>query len=116
MRSVTSLVLMVMLHFACVASVLAQSSAAANADSADQARRQKAIALFNQGKRLEALPLLEELARKNPNDGEVLVALAASLVDHAATLPDQQAAAKERFRARDLVQRAWGTGNPSPLA
>jgi hypothetical protein len=86
------------------------------AESTDQAERQEAAALFGQGKRLEALPLLEELVQKNPRDDEMLVALAASLIDHAATLTDQDAAAKERFRARDLVQRAWALGNTSLLA
>jgi Flp pilus assembly protein TadD len=93
---------------------LAPSAQAAGAS--DQPERQRAITLFNQGKRLEALPLLEELAQKEPKDGEVLVALAASLVEHAATLNDAEAAAKERFRARDLLQKAWGLGNTSPLA
>lgn len=92
------------------------AAAQAKADAADGTKRQTAIALFNQGKRLEALALLEELAQKDPNDSEVLVDLAASLVDHAATLTDADAAAKERFRARDLVQRVWRMGNPSPLA
>jgi tetratricopeptide (TPR) repeat protein len=86
-----------------------------NSDASDQAKRQQAMALFDQGKRLEALPLLEGLAQKDPKDSEVLVALASSLVDHAATLSDAEAAAKERFRARDLVQRAWGLGNYSNL-
>jgi tetratricopeptide (TPR) repeat protein len=95
---------------------LPRSSAQPNADAADQAKRQRGVALFGQGKRLEALPLLEELAQKNPQDDEVLVALAASLIDHAATLTDQVAAAKERFRARDLVQKARELGNTSPLA
>ncbi|HEV3253957.1 MAG TPA: tetratricopeptide repeat protein [Candidatus Acidoferrales bacterium] len=85
-------------------------------DAAELAKRHRAMALFGEGKRLEALPLLEELAEKNPQDSEILVALAASLIDHAATLSDAEAAAKERFRARDLVQRAWTLGNPSPLA
>jgi tetratricopeptide (TPR) repeat protein len=85
-------------------------------DTSDQPKRQTAISLFNEGKRLEALPLLEELAQKDPQDSEVLVALAASLVEHAATLTDADAAAKERFRAKDLLQRAWGLGNTSPLA
>jgi tetratricopeptide (TPR) repeat protein len=84
-------------------------------DTSDQLKRQTAISLFNQGKRLEALPLLEELAQKDPQDSEVLVALAASLVEHAATLSDSDMAAKERFRARDLLQRAWGLGNTSSL-
>jgi tetratricopeptide (TPR) repeat protein len=86
-----------------------------NPDASDQAERQKAEALFAQGKRLEALPLLEDLVPKNPNDNELLVELAAALVDHALTLTDKDAAAKERFRARDLVQKAWELGNTSPL-
>jgi tetratricopeptide (TPR) repeat protein len=91
-------------------------TAQATPDASDQPKRLRAIALFNEGKRLEALPLLEELAQKDPKDGEVLVALAASLVEHAATLTDPEAAAKERFRARDLLQSALGLGNTSPLA
>jgi len=74
------------------------------------------MALFREGQRLQALPLLEDLAQKNSQDSDVLVALAASLVEHAATLADSGASAKERFRARDLLQRAWGLGNTSPLA
>ncbi len=86
-----------------------------NPDTSDQARRQKAVALFDAGKRLEALPLLEELAQKDAKDSDVLVALAACLVDHAATLSDPEATAKERFRARDLLQKAFELGNTSPL-
>jgi tetratricopeptide (TPR) repeat protein len=87
----------------------------AQPDASDQDTRQRAVTLFRQGKRLEALPLLEELVQQNPRDAELLVALGASLIDHAATLTDQDAAAKERFRARDLVQKAWQLGNSSPL-
>ena len=46
----------------------------------------------------------------------MLVALAACLVEHAATLQDQQAAGKERLRARDLLDTAWDLGNNSTLA
>jgi len=91
-------------------------TAQTTADSSDQAKRQRALGLFTEGKRLEALPLLEDLAQKNPQDSDVLVALAASLVEHAATLTDANQAAKDRFRARDLLQRAWGLGNTTPLA
>ncbi len=108
-----SLFLLLLLHL-CVA--LPLGAAQANTDASDQAKRQRAVALFGRGKRLEALPLLAELVQKNPQDAELLVALAASLIDHAATLTDQEAAAKERFRARDLVERAWELGNTSPLA
>jgi tetratricopeptide (TPR) repeat protein len=85
-------------------------------DTSDLEKRQKALALFSQGNRLEALPLLEELVQRSPQDAELLADLAASLIDHAATLTDQDAAANERFRARNLVQKAWESGNTSPLA
>jgi Flp pilus assembly protein TadD len=88
----------------------------AKPDASDQEKRQHAVTLFREGKRLEALSLLEELVQKNPRDAELLVALGASLIEHAATVTDRDAAAKERFRARDLVQKAWQLGNTSPLA
>jgi tetratricopeptide (TPR) repeat protein len=93
-----------------------ENAAPAQPDTSDQVKRQQAVALFSQGKRLDALPLLEDLVQKNPQDAELLVDLGASLIDHAATLADRDAAAKERFRARDLVQKAWALGNTSPLA
>ena len=86
------------------------------ADAAYDAKRQEAENLFGQGKRLEALPLLEELVKTNPKDDVMLVALAACLVDHAATLSDQELAGKERLRARDLLDKAWDLGNTSTLA
>jgi tetratricopeptide (TPR) repeat protein len=90
--------------------------AQADPDSAYQAKRQKAADLFSQGKRLEALPLLQEMVQANPKDDAMLVALAACLIDHAATLTDQETAARERFRAKDLLDRAWNLGNTSSLA
>jgi tetratricopeptide (TPR) repeat protein len=85
-------------------------------DGADRSKRQTAEELFSEGKRLEALPLLEDLAKANPSDDQLLVALAACLVAHAATLTDEQAAGKERLRARQLLDQAWNLGNTSPLA
>jgi tetratricopeptide (TPR) repeat protein len=81
-----------------------------------QAQRQTASELFAQGKRLEALPLLEQLVRADPKDAAMLVALAASLVEHSATLPDQEDAGRERLRARDLLNQAWELGDTSTLA
>lgn len=92
-----------------------ENAALARPDAGDQQARQKALALFGEGQRLQALPLLEELVQKNPQDAELLVDLGASLIEHAATLTDQDAAGKERFRARDLVQKAWELGDASPL-
>ena len=94
-----------------------RASAQMDPQGADyRAHRQKALELFQQGKRLEALPLLESLVKSNPQDDEILVALAASLVDRAATLSDEAAAANDRFRARDLLDQAWKLGNTSTLA
>jgi tetratricopeptide (TPR) repeat protein len=78
--------------------------------------RLKAAEIFYAGKRIEALPLLEEVVKANPKDDEMLVALADSLGAHAATLTDDTAAGKERLRARDLLQQAEELGNTSPLA
>jgi tetratricopeptide (TPR) repeat protein len=100
-----------------LAATAAQESAArAKPNASDAQKRQTAVMLFREGKRLQALPLLEELVQKNSQDTELLVDLGACLIEHAATLTDQDAAAKERFRARDLVQKAWALGNYSPLA
>lgn len=77
--------------------------------------RQRALDLFAAGKRLEALPLLEKVEQSQPRDSQVLVALAASLVEHAATLSDQRAVAQERFRAKELLQKAFELGDTSPL-
>ncbi len=83
--------------------------------AADPGDRQRALDLFAAGKRLEALPLLEKVEQEQPRDSQVLVALAASLVEHAATLSDQRAVAQERFRAKELLQKAFELGDTSPL-
>lgn len=85
------------------------------ADAVAPDDRQRAMTLFTAGKRLEALPLLEQVEKRQPQDSEVLVALAASLVEHAATLSDPAAISKERFRAKELLQKAFELGNTSPL-
>ena len=119
-RSSLSFVLLLCLcampHVIFQAKAAEESADRAKPGAADRQKRQEAVALFGQGKRLEALPLLEELVQENPQDAELLVALGASLIEHAATLADRDAAAKARFRARDLVQKAWELGNASPLA
>jgi tetratricopeptide (TPR) repeat protein len=79
-------------------------------------KRKQVSELFEQGKRLEALPLAEELVKADPRDDQMMVILAACLVDHAATLTDQDAAGKERLRARELLNAAWNLGNTSTLA
>lgn len=77
--------------------------------------RQRALDLFAAGKRLEALPLLEKAEQQQPRDAQVLVALAASLVEHASTLSDRRAVAQERWRAKELLQKAFELGDTTPL-
>src|SRR5579864_4320615 len=81
----------------------------------DKTTRQRAFELFKQDKHLEALPLFEELALKSPDDRDVLVGLAGCLVSEAATLDDQDAASKERMRARQLLLKAKKLGSTAPL-
>jgi|SRR6266496_361109 tetratricopeptide (TPR) repeat protein len=75
--------------------------------------RAKAMQLFNTDKYLEALPLFEDLAKRQPEDPDVLVGLAAGLIDHSATVEDQDSAAKERVRARGLLLKAQQLGSNS---
>jgi tetratricopeptide (TPR) repeat protein len=85
------------------------------AQSTGDNNRKQAFELFNQGKHLEALPLFEELAVKSPDDRDVLVGLGVCLVSKAATIQDQDAAAKERVRARQLLLKAKSLGQNSTL-
>jgi tetratricopeptide (TPR) repeat protein len=80
-----------------------------------KAERENAINLFNQNKHIEAMPLFEDLANKDPDDSTVLLGLASCLVDHAATLTDTEAAGKERLRAKGLLIKAHDLGNNSGL-
>jgi tetratricopeptide (TPR) repeat protein len=97
----------------CVALLLL---AQADPQAAYPVKRAQAAELFNRGARLEALPLLEDLIKADPDDAQMLVALAACLVEHAATLRDPEAAGKERLRARDFLDRGMRLGNSSTLA
>jgi tetratricopeptide (TPR) repeat protein len=95
-----------------VPSVRAQTG---DSDAAYASARQKAMELFQENKHLEALPIFEDLAGKKPNDRSVLVGLGVCLVSHSATLEDQDAAAKERVRARSLLLKAKELGETSAL-
>lgn len=91
-----------------------QSSQPATDDSY-AAERHQAIQLYKADKHLEALPFFEDLAKRNPDDVNVIVGLAACLIDHSATLQDQDAGAKERIRARSLLLKAQQLGDNSTL-
>src|SRR5579864_2763378 len=92
------------LEIALLAMLLASlASARVRAQSNVADERAKAMALVKQHQYLEALPLLENLFQKNQTDTGVLEGLAESLLAHAATLSDQEAAGKERIRAKQLI-------------
>lgn len=95
--------------------VVSHAAAQTGGDDAYKAERQQALALFNQQKNLEALPLFEDLVKKNPDDNVALFGLGACLVNHSATLQDEDAAKKERMRAREYLLRAKQLGNTSSL-
>jgi len=76
-----------------------------------KAERGIAMEFFQQQKLLDALPLFEDLAKKNPDDAAVLAGLGMCLVRHAGTLTDADAAVKERVRARAVMTRAKQLGN-----
>ena len=90
------------------ASLLAQTGG-------ENTTRQRAFELFKQDKHLEALPLFEELALKSPDDRDVLLGLSVCLVAESSTLDDENAATKERVRARQVLLKAKKLGNTAPL-
>src|SRR5215475_3381494 len=80
--------------FARVPLAIGQQAAAPAPDAPEDAyhaQRKFAIALLNQQKQLEALPVFESLAKQNPNDPEVLFGWGACLVTHSATVADPEA-------------------------
>ncbi len=84
-------------------------------DDAYMAEKNKAMDLFNHNKQADALPIFEDLAKKDPKDHSVLVGLATCLINKASTLVDQDAATKELLRARSLLLKAKELGNTSTL-
>lgn len=97
-----------------VSSLLLHAGSYAQSASGDN-NRKRAFDLYKQDKHLEALPLFEELAIKSPDDRDVLVGLGVCLVSEAATLDDQDAASKERVRARQVLLKAKKLGSTAPL-
>jgi len=100
----------------CAAPLLAQESATPPpTEDAYQAQRKFAIALLNQQKQLEALPVFESLAKQNPNDPEVIFGWGACLLQYSATVPDPGAARQERAHARELLAHSKELGKKSGL-
>jgi|SRR5271170_765564 len=95
--------------------LIPRAAAQGDSDAAYKAERDKAISLFGEQRFLEALPLFEELAAKNPKDDKALLGLGACLVEHSATIADADAAGEERARALQILLKARDLGNKSNL-
>jgi tetratricopeptide (TPR) repeat protein len=99
----------------CIAGIAVHSVVLSAQTGSETSTRQRAFALYNQDRNLEALPLFEELALKSPDDRDVLLGLGVCLVSEAATLDDQDAASRERVRARQVLLKAKRLGNNAAL-
>ncbi|QEH31612.1 Tetratricopeptide repeat protein [Aquisphaera giovannonii] len=77
--------------------------------------RARALELVDEHRDLEALPLLEALAKANPADREVQERLAQALVTQSATVKPEEGAALRR-RARAILVELKKTGDLSDLS
>lgn len=89
----------------------------ARAEEDYQAESSRAMALAQQNKIIEALPLFEDLAARNPNDDKVLARLAFGLIAKAAVADatDTEEGARLRVRARGLLLKAQSLGNTESI-
>jgi len=85
------------------------------ADDAYQSQRKFALALLDQQKYMEGLPVFESLAKQNPKDADVIFGWGACLLNHSATVSDPEAARKERIQARQLLVRSKELGKTGNL-
>ncbi|HEX9255409.1 MAG TPA: tetratricopeptide repeat protein [Candidatus Angelobacter sp.] len=99
----------------CIVGIATNSVRLSAQTGGETTTRQRAFELFKQDKHLEALPLFEELTLKSPEDRDVLLGLGVCLVAEATTLDDENAATKERVRARQVLLKAKKLGNTAPL-
>jgi tetratricopeptide (TPR) repeat protein len=90
----------------------AQSTAKADPVDPDRAR---AFDLYESGKMLEAMPLLEKVAADHPKDAVVFEHWAYSIVSYAATLTDREIRKKVRVRGRQIALKAKELGDNSPI-
>ncbi len=92
----------------------AKRSQAAQAKAPSKPDRKTAMALADAHRDLEALPILEELAKVNPGDRVVQERLATCLVTKAATVKPEESG-KILLRARSILHELRKTGPLSDL-
>jgi tetratricopeptide (TPR) repeat protein len=96
--------------------LLTASAALAQEGDSYQAERQRAFRLMEESKFTEALPILEKLAKENPNDGPVIYALGFSIFAGSQNIKDPQARKQARSRARSMLIRAKELGSGDNLS
>lgn len=90
-------------------------TAQAQAPARYEETRRRAFELYDQGRMVDALPLLEELNVRNPSDTVVLSRLAFATFVSAAAAQNPDDARKIRKEARTLALKAVEQGDRSPL-
>jgi len=85
------------------------------AASAEDSARNQAFQLYDAGKYVDALPLLEKIVADHPSDITAKEHWAFSMVGYAATLPDPAERKKMRARARMLAIQLKEAGDNSNL-
>ena len=82
----------------------------------DDPERKEAFSLFEQHKLVEAVPLLEKVVARYPNDVVAHERLGVALVSRASTWNDPEKQKADRVRARRELLRARELGDNSPLS
>lgn len=77
--------------------------------------RAQAFELYESGKMIEAMSLLEKVAADHPKDAVVFEHWAYAIVSYAATLSDPEVRKKARVRGRQIALRAKELGDNSPI-
>lgn len=96
-------------------SVAAVTTAQTPATSAEDPARREAFQLYDAGKYVDALPLLEKIVADHPSDLVAKERWAFSMVGYAGTLPDPAERKKMRARARVLAVELKEAGDNSNL-
>lgn len=81
----------------------------------DNPQRREAFGLFEQGKMVEAMPLLEALSAKYPSDIVVRERWAFATLLYSGTIANPEQRKKARIRARKIALEAQKLGDNSPL-
>jgi len=83
--------------------------------TAQDADRERALALYEASNYVEALPLLEKLAAANPKDVVILSRLGFALYANGTTIKDPVERQKTLTRAREVLERSQAAGDDSNL-